>query len=51
MKEMNRWKGVETRRLYQAKKWVSYSKVTFHQGMEEIYQTDYISSAKQMIPD
>lgn len=51
MKEINRWKGVETRKLYQAKKWVSYCKVTFHQGMAEVYQTDDLSNANQVIPD
>lgn len=45
-------KGVETRKLYQAKKkkkkWVGYCRVTFFQGMAGFYETSYLISADHM---
>ena len=51
MKDFYRQKGAGTRKLYEAKKWVGYCKVTFFWGMAGVYQADYLTSADQAIPD
>ena len=48
MKEFYGLKGAETRKLFQAGKQVDYCT---HQGMTEVFQADYLTSAHQVIPD
>lgn len=50
MKDFSSQKGAGTRKLFQAKKWVSYCKFTFLWGMAEVQQADYLTSADQAIP-
>lgn len=51
MKDFYRREGAGIRKLYQAKKWVDYCKVTSVQVKAEVYQVDSLSSADQEIPD
>lgn len=51
MKDFYRQKGAGTRKLYEAKTWLGYCKVTFLQEMAGVCQADDLANAAAVILD